>query len=386
MSEHMRVGPHERLRGVYLDHQSTDRPRPAAVEAVTTFMNSLFGNSGATSNGRGQVSRRYLEQFRGAVADCVRGDPDGLVFTSGATEANNMVLYSESRRKNSHVVVSAFEHKCVLECAERAREFGARVSIAPVDGRGMVDLDAIRNYVSEGATLVSVMTANNEVGTVQPVREIARMCRREGVAFHTDAAQAIGKLELDFEELDADYLTFTAHKFGGPQGIGALLCKASLLDRLQPMLIGGGQERGLRSGTVPIALCAGFAAAATTATDQLADEVARMRQLRDRLLQGLMSVGPFFVNSDPVDGLCSNLNGGFTGIPALSLMRRMPEVHFSVGSACTTGAAESHVLKAMGLAANVMESSFRLSLGWATTEEDIDHALVAFKRAVGSLN
>lgn len=370
------------VTGIYLDHQATDRPRPQAIEAVRRCMEQHFGNASALAHARGQLSRRHLENFRRVTASLVHAPGDALLFTSGATESNNLILGSEGRRPRAHLVISAIEHKCVLESAARAREFGARVSLLPVDGHGVLDLNALERFISEGATFVSVMAANNEIGVIQPLEEIGRMCQGADIRFHTDAAQAIGKMRLNVTALGIDYLTFTAHKYGGPQGIGGVICSRRGTDRVEPLLVGGGKERGLRSGTIPIALCAGMAAASLALSQNMEAEIARMRQMRDRLLNGLSSLGPFFTNSDVDHGLCNNLNGGFEGIPALLLMRRVPSVHFSTGSACTSGGAASHVLTAMGLRRERIESSFRLSVGWCTTEEDVERAIDAFRRAV----
>lgn len=370
------------VTGIYLDHQATDRPRPQAIEAVRRCMEQHFGNASAMAHARGQLSRRHLENFRRVTASVVHAPQDALLFTSGATESNNLILGSEGRRPSAHLVVSAIEHNCVLESALRARAFGAKVSILPVDRRGIVDLHTLEGLISEGATLVSVMAANNEIGAIQPIEEIARMCQDADVLFHTDAAQAIGKMQLDVTALGIDYLTFTAHKFGGPQGIGGVICSRRGAERVEPLLVGGGQERGLRSGTTPIALCAGMAAASLALSQHMEAEIACMRHLRDRLLNGLRGLGSFFTNSDVEHGLCNNLNGGFEGIPALLLMRRVPGVHFSVGSACTSGGGASHVLTAIGLRPERIQSSFRLSVGWSTTEEDVERAIEAFRRAM----
>lgn len=264
----------------------------------------------------------------------------------------------------------------------RAHQLGAKVSILPVTPEGVVDLDAVRRVLADGATLVSVMAANNEIGTLQPIREISALCKSAGARFHTDAAQAVGKSHIDFLGMGIDYLTFTAHKFGGPQGIGGLMCGPQVIERLEPLLVGGGQERGLRSGTTPLALCAGAAAAALVLHHEIDKEVDKMRRLRDRLVAALQHMGPFFTNSHRADTLCNNVNGGFLGIPALMLMRRAPELHFSVGSACTSGGGGSHVLKAIGLTQEKIDASFRLSVGWCTTDEDIDQAIDGFRRAL----
>lgn len=372
----------ERANGIYLDHQATDRPRPQVIEAVTHFMSSHFGNANASANHRGRLSRRYLDQFRETTATLIGDCGDALLFTSGATESNNLVMSSEGRRKDAHLAVSAIEHKCVLESAARARQFGAKVSILPVTPEGVVDLDAVRRVLANGATLVSVMAANNEIGTLQPIREISTLCKSAGARFHTDAAQAVGKSRIDLPGMGIDYLTFTAHKFGGPQGIGGLMCGPQVIERLEPLLVGGGQERGLRSGTTPLALCAGAAAAALVLHHEMDKEVEKMRRLRDRLVAALQQMGPFFTNSHRADTLCNNVNGGFLGIPALMLMRRAPELHFSVGSACTSGGGDSHVLKAIKLPQEKIDASFRLSVGWCTTDEDIDQAIDGFRRVL----
>jgi cysteine desulfurase len=372
----------DRHDGIYLDHQATDRPRPEAVQAVMHFMSAHFGNANASANERGRLSRHYLNQFREATASLMGGRADALLFTSGATESNNLVMSSEGRRPHAHLAVSAIEHKCILESAERARRLGARLSILPVTPEGIVELDAVRRVLADGATLVSVMAANNEIGTLQPIRDISALCKSAGARFHTDAAQSVGKTIVNFSDLGADYLTFTAHKFGGPQGIGGLMCAREAFERLEPLLVGGGQEKGLRPGTTPLALCAGLAAAALVLGHTMDEEIGRMRRLRDRLAEALRQMGPFFANSGHADTLCNNLNGGFTGIAALMLMRRAPELHFSAGSACTAGAGGSHVLKAIGLPREKIDASFRLSVGWATTDDDIDQAIESFGRAL----
>lgn len=373
------------VAGIYLDHQATDRPRPQAIDAVSRCMEHYYGNASALAHARGQLARRHLERFRQASAATLRAKSDSLCFTSGATESNNFVLASEALRPNAHLVISAIEHKCVIESALRARDRGAKVSILPVDGHGVVGLEALERFIAEGATFVSVMVANNEVGVIQPIGEIARLCRQAGVLLHTDAAQAIGKMDLDMETLGVDYLSFTAHKFGGPQGIGAVVFSSRVTDRVQPLLVGGGQERGIRSGTTPIPLCAGMAAASLLVAQNMRSEIEHMRRMRNRLLDGLRAVGPFFSNSDLEEGLCNNLNGGFEGVSAMLLMRRMPEVHFSVGSACTSGAGASHVLTAMGLSKERIEASFRLSVGWCTREDDVDKAIASFSRALQTI-
>lgn len=348
-------------------------------------MEHYFGNASALAHERGKLSRHHLEKFRRATASVVGASGESLVFTSGATEGNNLVIMSEGRRPGAHLVVSCIEHKCVLESAIRAKELGARVSVVPVDGRGVIDLDALRRTLAEGATLISVMTANNEIGTIQPFEEISRLCAATGARFHTDAAQAVGKIRASVKAFGADYVSFTAHKYGGPQGIGAVVCSATVVDDMRPLLVGGGQERGMRPGTTPVQLCAGMAAASLALVENIDGEISRMRLLKRRLLDGLYSVGPFFTNGDAERGLCNNLNGGFDRIPAALLMRRVPSVHFSVGSACTTGADASHVLTAIGLKSQQIQSSFRLSMGWSTTEQDIDDAVAAFGAALKTL-
>ncbi len=373
------------VAGIYLDHQATDRPRPESIDAVRRCMERHYGNASALAHARGQQSRRNLEHFRQLSAAAVRARGEALCFTSGATESNNLVIGSEARRPGAHLVVSAIEHKCVLESALRARECGAKVSILPVDSQGVIGVETLERLIAEGATFVSVMAANNEIGTRQPLREIARLCRQAGVRLHTDAAQAVGKMDLDMEALGIDYLSFTAHKFGGPQGIGAVVFADKTRDQVQPLLVGGGQERGMRSGTTPIPLCAGMAAASLLVARNMMSEIDHMRRMRDRLLDGLRGLGEFFTNSNVEHGLCNNLNGGFEGVSAMLLMRRMPEVHFSVGSACTSGAAASHVLTALGLPRKRIDASFRLSVGWCTTEDEVDQAVAAFARALQTI-
>lgn len=381
------ANPHSQTaRSVYLDSQGTERPRPEVLDAMLPYLGEAFGNASALAHERGRASRRVIETAREVLAHSVGASSEGVIFTSGATEANNMVLSSFPAGGARHgLIVSAVEHKSVLEPAMRQGRQGARVHIARVDRDGRLDLDRLEALLGPDTALVSVMLANNEIGTIQPVQDVVRMSRAAGALVHVDAAQAMGKLPIDFAALDLDFMTLSAHKFGGPQGIGALITRPQHLHKLQPLSLGGGQEGGLRAGTLPLALCHGMAVAAALATLDIAGEAARVSDLRKQLLAGLSALGPYFVNGSLHDRLSGNLHGGFEGVAALKVMRALPDLHFSIGSACTTGAARSHVLDAIGLDPLRQGESFRLSLGWASTQADVDHVLARMAQVLPRL-
>ncbi len=370
---------------VYLDNQATERLHPEVAAAMEPFWSTHIGNASAT-HGSGRFVRTQIESARNDIAFALGGDPEGLIFTSGATEGNNLVVSSLAARSPARLVVSAIEHKCVLESAARLERAGAEVNQIPVNSDGIVDLEALVRALDGGADLVSIMIANNEVGVVQPVAEIAGLCRSRGALIHVDAAQAVGRMPVSIEALKADFLTVSAHKLGGPQGIGAVLCRPSAMKFLRPFTVGGGQERNLRSGTLPNALCVGMGVAVSRAVRDLDRDAARIRALRDELLGILGRIGPFFTNGSLTERLCNNINGGFEGVDALALMRAAPDIHFSTGAACTAaGARESHVLRALGVPDDRIRSSFRLSLGWSTTRQDIRTTCEHFTSALAFL-
>lgn len=372
---------------VYLDHAATSPLRPEAAEAMAPYLAGSFGNA-ASLHSFGREARKALEEAREEVARAVGADPGEIYFTSSGTEADNWAIKGVlfAARERRALVVSAVEHKAVLEPARWMASRGFELRILPVDRDGRVRREALERLLDPGVALVSVMLVNNEVGTVQPVREVAEAARKVGALVHTDAVQALGNLEVDLGSLGVDLASFSAHKIGGPKGVGALWVRRGV--RLELLLHGGGQERGMRSGTSNVAGAVGFAAAVKAAMADFPERVSRLEALRSRLVQGVTSrLEGVRVNGDPDGHHPGILSLSVEGVDAESLLLALDArgVACSTGSACTSGAPEpSHVLQAMGLGA-VARSTLRFSLGWNTTAEDVDLATQALVEAVERL-
>lgn len=362
----------------YFDAQATEQVRPEAMAALTLALHE-FGNAGATNHAQGRRTKQALEDARDRIGRLVNAPPEAVFFTSGATEANNIVLQSLATRGHGRLVASAIEHKSVIEPLAHAADQGAQVVFCPVGNSGLVDPDAMRTCAT-GASILSVMHANNEIGTIQPIAEIRDAA--PDALLHVDAAQSFCKVPIDFERLGLDFLTLSAHKIGGPQGIGTLIVRPSRVVDLRPLFHGGVQEAGLRPGTTPVGLVAAMTAAAEAAMAERVQQAARLGVLRDRMVTAFSRLPGFFVNGSLEQRLAGNLNCGFEGIDALLLMRRVPHLLFSAGSACTTGSANNHVLDALGLPYERQRATFRLSLGWATCETDVNVAIASIEGAV----
>ncbi|HUC09965.1 MAG TPA: aminotransferase class V-fold PLP-dependent enzyme [Stellaceae bacterium] len=377
---------------IYLDNQATTRLDPRVLEAMLPYFTEHFGNPHSTSHVYGHTAAAAVERARSAIAALINADPREIVFTSGATEANNLAIkgaarfaraHPEAGRLRDHIVTLTTEHKCVLEsCAQLAGE-GFAVSYVPVEPSGLVRLDKLEAALRDRTLLVSVLAAHNEIGVIQPLAEIGALCRARGVLFHTDAAQAAGKIPLDVEAMRIDLLSISGHKLYGPKGVGVLYVRRRPRVRLLPLIDGGGQERGLRSGTLPTPLCVGLGHAAAIAADEMADEAARLRQLRDRLQHALARRVPGLgLNGDAEHRLPGNLNLSFPGIEAPSLIDACPSVAISTGSACTSATVEpSYVLRALGLPDAVANSAIRIGLGRFNTAAEVDFAVDALAAA-----
>jgi cysteine desulfurase len=366
--------------GVYLDNQATTPTDPRVVEAMLPFFTERFGNPHSTAHAFGWDAEEAVEQARGQLAALIGASPREVIFTSGATESNNLAIKGAARfhrDRRPHVVTLASEHKCVLESARQLEREGHRVDILPIGADGLVDLDLLAETVSEETAVVSVMAVNNEIGVIQPVAEVAAICREKGAYFHCDAAQAVGKLPLDVAALGIDLLSISGHKLYGPKGIGALYVRRRPRVRLEPLIDGGGQERGLRSGTLPTPLCVGLGAAAAVAAAEMESESARISALKTRLLEGIRGrLSGVALNGHATLRIAGNLNLAFEGVDAEALMRAMPGLAVSSGSACTSTAVEpSYVLRALGLPEARARSSIRLAVGRFNTEAEIDAAV-----------
>jgi cysteine desulfurase len=342
------------------------------------FFNQQFGNPHSRHHIYGWAAEDAVEAARRQVAALIGARPREITFTSGATEANNLAIKGATGLDSTRneIVTCVTEHKCVLEACRRLENDGRRVAYLPVGAGGLVDLAALAAAVSEKTALVSIMAVNNEIGVIQPLAEIGRLCRARGALFHTDAAQAAGKIALDVEAMNIDLLSLSGHKLYGPMGIGALYVRRKPGLRLQPLFDGGGQERGLRSGTLPLPLCVGLGAACQIAAAEMTAEGKRLQALRDTLLAELRRRLPDIrLNGDVNARAAGNLNISFPGIDAEDLMMEVKEVAVSSGSACSSASIEpSYVLHALGLSDEIARASLRISVGRFTTAEEINRA------------
>ncbi len=371
-----------RERPIYLDNHATTRADPRVVAAMLPHFSESYGNAASINHRFGWDARDAVAVARQQVADLLKTDARSVVFTSGATEANNLAIKGvvNAALKTAarvHVVTNVAEHRSVLEPISRLERGGVEVSWLPVDEFGQVSADAVTAALRPETVLVSIMHANNEVGTLNPVAEIAAVCRSRGVLFHCDAVQAAGKVSLDFVGEQFDLLSLSAHKLYGPKGEVALVVRrGSRAARLEPLFDGGGHESHLRSGTLAVPLIVGFGVACSIATEELPTEPARLQELRDRLWQCLSErIEGLHLNGHPTQRLPGNLNISVEGVDGDVLMNAMTEIAVSSGSACTTADPEpSHVLRAMGRSDRLTRASLRFGLGRFTTSDEIDFA------------
>ncbi|MCW5748116.1 MAG: IscS subfamily cysteine desulfurase, partial [Alphaproteobacteria bacterium] len=320
----------------------------------------------------------------------VNASPEELIFTSGATESNNLAIAGVARfykDKRNHIVTLVTEHKCVLDTCRHLEQEGFEVTYLPVQPNGLVDLDLLRAAVTDKTVLVSVMAVNNEIGVIQPIKEIGAICREKGAFFHTDAAQAVGKIPLDVEEMNIDLMSISGHKIYGPKGIGALYVRRKPRVRLVALIDGGGQERGFRSGTLPTPLCVGLGEACEIAMKEMNVEADRLRKLRDRFLNGLKAKLPdIYVNGDMEHRIPGNLNISFAYVEGESLIMGIKSLSVSSGSACTSASLEpSYVLRALGVEEELAHTSLRIGFGRFTTEQEVDTAVEDIVRHVSRL-
>jgi cysteine desulfurase len=374
---------------IYLDHHATTPVDSRVAEAMRPYQGEDFGNPSSRTHVFGWRAEAALEDARARLAAAIgAADPSELVFTSGTTESDNLALLGVARagrRRGDHLVTTAIEHPAVRDPCRALEREGFRVTALPVDADGLVDPDAVGRALTDRTLLVSVMAANSEIGVLQPLAEIGRLCRERGVAFHSDAAQAVGKIPIQVAALEIDLLSMCAHKLYGPKGIGALYVRHRRPRlRIEPLLHGGGQERGLRPGTPPVALAVGFARAVELCVEEMEAESQRLAALRDllwqRLREGLDDVR---LNGHPTRRLPGNLNVAFGGVAADALIAALPQVALSSGSACASARPEpSPVLLAIGLSDAGARSALRFGLGRGTTREQIEWVAEHLIRAV----
>ena len=369
---------------IYLDNHATTRCDPQVVDAMLPYFSETFGNSASTSHQFGWDARDAVDRSREQIASLINADPRSVVFTSGATEASNLAikgiiqpLLRSAGSKKPHVVTSATEHRATLDPVKRLQRAGADVTVLSADEFGQVSAQQVAESLRDETSLVSIMLANNEIGTLNPIVEIADVCRNCNVPFHCDAVQAVGRIPVDVRELKADLISVSAHKFYGAKGIGALIVRrGNRQARPEPLFDGGGHESGLRSGTLPVPLIVGFGRACELARESLAEEATRIQKLRDALWTEISSkLDGIYLNGHPDERLTGNLNVSFEGIDGDVLMNGLKEIAVSSGSACTSAEPEpSHVLRAIGRSDRLTRASLRFGIGRFNTRDEIDFA------------
>lgn len=374
---------------IYADNAATTAMSPAAIEAMFTCIRQSDGNP-SSLHSAGQRAAETLAEARGRIAAHLGCQPSELIFTSGGSEADNQALRGAAHlgaaKGKKHIISTAFEHHAVLHTLRRLEKEGFTVTLLDVHENGLVTPEQVRAAIRPDTCLVSVMYANNEIGTIQPIAEIGRICREAGVLFHTDAVQAVGHLPIDVQAQNIDMLSLSAHKFHGPKGIGALYLRKGI--PLEPLIEGGAQERGRRAGTENLPAIVGMAAALDEACAHLAEDTARLIPLRDKLIAGLSCIPHGALNGDPVQRLPGNVSFCFEGIEGESLLLLLDDkgICASSGSACTSGSLDpSHVLLAIGRVHDVAHGSLRLSLGADITEEEVDYLITAVTDTVAYL-
>ncbi|MBK8176868.1 MAG: IscS subfamily cysteine desulfurase [Rhodospirillales bacterium] len=379
--------PSNAQAAIYLDYQATTPTDPRVVEKMLPYFTEVFGNPHSRNHSFGWQAEEAVETARAQVAAIIGANEKEIVFTSGATESNNLAIKGVARfykDKKRHIITEVTEHKCVLDSCRHLELEGFRVTYLPVQHNGLVDLAQLREAISDDTVLVSIMAVNNEIGVIQPLAEIGRLCREKKVFFHTDAAQAVGKIPLDVEAMNIDLMSISGHKIYGPKGIGALYVRRRPRVRLEAIISGGGQERGMRSGTLATPLCVGLGEACRIAGEEMAAEAERLRALRDRMLDAITSRLPqVYLNGDLDHRIPGNLNISFAFVEGEGLMMGIKELAVSSGSACTSASLEpSYVLRALGVEEELAHTSLRLGLGRFTTQAEVDRAV---ERIVGEV-
>ncbi|KAL8167352.1 hypothetical protein V2J09_008851 [Rumex salicifolius] len=377
-------------RPLYLDMQATSPVDPRVLDAMLPFYVSRYGNPHSRTHLYGWESENAGENARAQVATLIKASPREIIFTSGATESNNisvkgvMHFYKEKKR---HVITTQTEHKCVLDSCRHLQQEGFDVTYLPVESDGLVDLEKLRAAIRPDTGLISVMAVNNEIGVIQPMEEIGKICKEFGIPFHTDAAQALGKIPIDVDNWNVSLMSLSGHKIYGPKGVGALYMRRRPRIRVEPQMNGGGQERGIRSGTVPTPLVVGFGAACELAMKELEYDDKRVRALQERLLNGIRSkLDGVVVNGSLEKRYPGNMNLSFAYVEGESLLMGLKEVAVSSGSACTSASLEpSYVLRALGVEEDMAHTSIRFGIGRFTTEEEIDKAVELTVRQVEKL-
>ena len=374
---------------IYLDYSATTPVDPRVAEKMIPYLTEFFGNPASRSHAFGWKAEAAVEEARAHVAALIGADAKEIVWTSGATEGNNLALKGAAnfyKTKGKHIITQRTEHKAVLDTVRELERQGFEATYLEVEPNGIVDLEKLKAAIRPDTILVSIMMVNNEIGVIQPVWEIGELCREKGIVFHVDAVQGAGRVEIDMAKLKADLLTITAHKIYGPKGIGALYVRRKPRVRIEAQIHGGGHERGFRSGTLATHQIVGFGEAARLAKAEMGSENERVRALRERLWNGIKDMEEVYVNGDLERRIPHNLNVSFNFVEGESLIMAVKDIAVSSGSACTSASLEpSYVLRALGRNDELAHSSIRITLGRFTTEDEVDYAAQLIRRKVEKL-
>ncbi len=365
---------------IYMDYQSTTPADPRVVEAMLPYFTEKFGNPHSRSHSYGWESEEAVEIARNQVAKLIGADAKEIIFTSGATESNNLALKGVARfnkDQKNHIITLTTEHKCVIDACRHLEEEGFKVTYLAPDKDGLVKLDELRSSITEQTSIISIMAVHNEIGVIQPLEEIGKICKENKIFFHTDMAQAFGKIPIDVQKCNIDLASISGHKIYGPKGVGALYVRRKPRVRLEPIINGGGQERGMRSGTVPTPLVVGLGKAAEIAFNEMEQEYIRTKKLYDRFLDKITSAAPdIFLNGSAVHRHPGNINLSFAYIEGESMILAIKDLAVSSGSACTSSSLEpSYVLKSIGVGDELAHTSIRFGIGRFTLEKEIDYAV-----------
>ncbi|ALV06485.1 IscS subfamily cysteine desulfurase [Roseateles depolymerans] len=374
---------------IYMDYGATTPVDPRVVDAMIPWLREHFGNPASRSHAWGWEAEEAVEKARGQVAALINADPREIVWTSGATESNNLAIKGAAqfyKTRGKHLITIKTEHKAVLDTTRELERQGFEVTYLDVQENGLIDLDVLKAAIRPDTILISVMFVNNEIGVIQDIPTIGAMCREKGIVFHVDAAQATGKVEIDMATLPVDLMSLASHKSYGPKGIGALYVRRKPRVRLEAQMHGGGHERGLRSGTLPTHQIVGMGEAFRIAREEMATELPRIKALQQRLLDGLKDIEQVFINGDLTRRVPHNVNASFNFVEGESLIMGIKGIAVSSGSACTSASLEpSYVLRALGRSDELAHSSLRMTIGRFTTEEEIDYAVSLLKDRVAKL-
>jgi cysteine desulfurase len=376
---------------IFMDNHSTTPVDPRVLEAMLPYFTEKFGNAASRNHQLGWEAEEAVENARKQIAKLIRCDAKELVFTSGATESDNLALKGVAemyKEKGNHIITSMTEHRAILDTCKALEKRGLEVTYLPVDKEGRVSPDDVRGAITEKTILISIMLANNEIGTINPIAEIGKIAKEKGVLFHCDATQGVGKIPVDINQLAVDLMSLSAHKIYGPKGIGALYVrKKGPRVRLVPLIDGGGHERGMRSGTLPVPLIVGFGKACELCEQEMPTESKRMAAMRDRLQAKIMEkLDECYLNGHPTERLPNNLNISFAYVEGEALLMGVKEIALSSGSACTSATLEpSYVLRALGVGSDLAHSSIRFGLGRFNTDEEVDYTAKRMIEAVTRL-